>query len=109
MDGLHFAGQITGFDDAVKGTKGTIHISIQQRNARKSITKVQGIDPAVDLEKVLKALKKVIFLSSFKFFEHSRYTYVRPTAATVLLLLTLVMEATSSSFKATSEMKYESS
>lgn len=109
MDGLQFAGQITGFDDAVKGTKGTIHISIQQRNARKSITKVQGINPAVDLEKVLKALKKVIFSYSYKYFEHSRHTYPRPTAATVLLLLTLLMEATSFSFKATSVSKCKSS
>ncbi len=67
MDGvLNLAGQKTGFDDAQDDQvipaglgKGVIHISIQQRNARKSITKVQGINPAVDLEKVLKALKKV--------------------------------------------------
>jgi translation initiation factor SUI1 len=67
MDGvLNLAGQKTGFDEAQDDQvipaglgKGVIHISIQQRNARKSITKVQGINPAVDLEKVLKALKKV--------------------------------------------------
>jgi translation initiation factor 1 len=65
MDGvLNLGGQTPGFDDANSGDvistgKGVIHISIQQRNARKSITKVQGINPAVDLEKVLKALKKV--------------------------------------------------
>jgi translation initiation factor 1 len=67
MDGvLNLAGQKTGFDNAQDDQvipaglgKGVIHISIQQRNARKSITKVQGINPAVDLEKVLKALKKV--------------------------------------------------
>ena len=59
MDGvLNLAGQ-QGFDEPQQVKGGVIHISIQQRNARKSITKVQGIDPAVDLEKVLKALKKV--------------------------------------------------
>jgi hypothetical protein len=75
MDGvLNLAGQKTGFDDAQDDQvipaglgKGVIHISIQQRNARKSITKVQGINPAVDLEKVLKALKKVMHAFSLKF------------------------------------------
>ena len=75
MDGvLNLAGQKTGFDEAQDDQvipaglgKGVIHISIQQRNARKSITKVQGINPAVDLEKVLKALKKVMHAFSLKF------------------------------------------
>jgi translation initiation factor 1 len=63
MDGvLNLAGQ-QGFDEPQQVKGGVIHISIQQRNARKSITKVQGIDPAVDLEKVLKALKKVCLVA----------------------------------------------
>ena len=66
MDGvLNLAGQL-GFDEPQQ-VKGVIHISIQQRNARKSITKVQGNNPAVDLEKVLKALKKVMHAFSLKF------------------------------------------
>lgn len=36
-----------------------IHIRVQQRNGRKCITTVQGIDAALDLKKVLKVIKKV--------------------------------------------------
>merc|ERR1712216_524135 len=35
-----------------------IHIRIQQRNGRKSITTVQGLSDELDLKKILKALKK---------------------------------------------------
>ncbi|KAG8469791.1 hypothetical protein KFE25_006246 [Diacronema lutheri] len=35
-----------------------IHIRVQQRNGRKCITTVQGIDAALDLKKVLKVIKK---------------------------------------------------
>jgi len=36
-----------------------IHIRVQQRNGRKCITTVQGLDAALDLKKVLKVIKKV--------------------------------------------------
>jgi len=35
-----------------------IHIRVQQRNGRKCITHVQGLDAALDLKKVLKVIKK---------------------------------------------------
>lgn len=40
-------------------TKNYIHVRVQQRNGRKSLTTIQGIDPAVSYKKVLKAFKKV--------------------------------------------------
>ena len=41
-----------------KKKNGEIHIRVQQRNGRKSLTTVQGINPKVDLKKVVKGLKK---------------------------------------------------
>jgi translation initiation factor 1 len=35
-----------------------IHVRVQQRNGRKSLTTVQGIDTSFDYKKVLKAFKK---------------------------------------------------
>lgn len=50
-------------DDAIKATgskhsTGYVHIRIQQRNGRKSLTTVQGLASDLDLRKILKALKK---------------------------------------------------
>jgi len=42
---------------AVKGSS-YVHIRIQQRNGRKSLTTVQGLASDLDLKKILKALKK---------------------------------------------------
>jgi translation initiation factor 1 len=39
-------------------TKNYVHIRIQQRNGRKSLTTVQGINKSYDYKKILKALKK---------------------------------------------------
>ena len=39
-------------------TAGAVHIRVQQRNGRKCITTVQGLNPELDLKKILKALKK---------------------------------------------------
>ena len=39
--------------------EGLIHIRIQQRNGRKTLTTVQGISPDYDLKKIVKACKKV--------------------------------------------------
>eukprot|EP01056_Protomagalhaensia_sp_Gyna25_P005326 Protomagalhaensia_sp_Gyna_25__5325@NODE_66_length_5710_cov_131_847117_g49_i0_p9_GENE_NODE_66_length_5710_cov_131_847117_g49_i0NODE_66_length_5710_cov_131_847117_g49_i0_p9_ORF_typecomplete_len102_score21_09SUI1/PF01253_22/1_1e27_NODE_66_length_5710_cov_131_847117_g49_i053785683 len=43
-----------------KGTSGSshIHIRVQQRNGRKSLTTVQGLDPQLDPKKIVRALKK---------------------------------------------------
>ena len=46
-------------DEELGGDSGAlIHIRVQQRNGRKCITTVQGLDAALDLKKILKALKK---------------------------------------------------
>uniref|UniRef100_A0A7S1TLC9 SUI1 domain-containing protein n=1 Tax=Erythrolobus australicus TaxID=1077150 RepID=A0A7S1TLC9_9RHOD len=50
------------FADADTGeevvTKGIVHLRIQQRNGRKSLTTIQGLDAKLDLEKLTKAFKK---------------------------------------------------
>merc|ERR1711871_1003967 len=38
--------------------QGYVHIRIQQRNGRKSITTVAGLNEELDLKKILRALKK---------------------------------------------------
>lgn len=40
-------------------SKSKVHIRTQQRNGRKSITTVQGLDEDLDLKKICKAFKKV--------------------------------------------------
>lgn len=52
------------FADANKGDDqgaqdGLIHIRIQQRNGRKTLTTVQGIADSYDKKKIVKACKKV--------------------------------------------------
>ncbi|KAL8618801.1 putative RNA-binding protein eif1AD [Nucella lapillus] len=61
-------GNLKGFDpfadtDDSSGTgagqqEGLIHIRIQQRNGRKTLTTVQGIHPKFDLKKMVKVCKK---------------------------------------------------
>ena len=47
-------------DDGNAGVQeGLIHIRIQQRNGRKTLTTVQGISTDYDLKKIVKACKKV--------------------------------------------------
>lgn len=41
------------------GRGGKIHIRVQQRNGRKCITTVQGLDDDLDLKRICKAMKKV--------------------------------------------------
>jgi translation initiation factor 1 len=41
-----------------KDSKEYVHIRVQQRNGRKSLTTVQGLPQAFDYNKILKALKK---------------------------------------------------
>jgi len=46
-------------EDELKGGGGTlVHIRVQQRNGRKCITTIQGLDTQLDLKKILKAIKK---------------------------------------------------
>mmetsp|Transcript_21758 Transcript_21758/g.37462 ORF Transcript_21758/g.37462 Transcript_21758/m.37462 type:complete len:113 (-) Transcript_21758:544-882(-) len=50
------------FADADSGeevvTKGIVHLRLQQRNGRKSLTTIQGLDKKLDLERLTKAFKK---------------------------------------------------
>jgi len=52
------------FADDEGGTSqdGYIHIRIQQRNGRKTLTTVQGISSEFDLKKIVKVAKKVRFV-----------------------------------------------
>lgn len=52
------------FADAAKGGEndvqdGLVHIRIQQRNGRKTLTTIQGLSSEYDLKKILRACKKV--------------------------------------------------
>lgn len=53
-----FADAIKGADDNVQD--GLVHIRIQQRNGRKTLTTVQGLSSEYDLKKIVRACKKVI-------------------------------------------------
>jgi translation initiation factor 1 len=56
--------QPAGFDpfaDAAEGDdsgKDYVHIRVQQRNGKKSLTTIQGLDKSFDYKKILKAFKK---------------------------------------------------
>lgn len=54
-----FADAIKGSDDDVQD--GLVHIRIQQRNGRKTLTTVQGLSSEYDLKKIVRACKKVSF------------------------------------------------
>lgn len=45
-------------EEAASAPKDIVHIRVQQRNGRKCLTTVQGINPKIDLKKVIKAFKK---------------------------------------------------
>ncbi len=52
------------FADAAKGDEdgvqdGLVHIRIQQRNGRKTLTTVQGLSKEYDLKKIVRSCKKV--------------------------------------------------
>ena len=70
------------FADAAKGDEegvqdGLVHIRIQQRNGRKTLTTIQGLSKEYDLKKIVKSCKKVKIknllwfsrLSEFRFYE----------------------------------------
>ena len=66
MSAIHNLPSFDPFDDASKGddllpagTEDYIHIRIQQRNGRKTLTTVQGIADDYDKKKLVKAFKKV--------------------------------------------------
>lgn len=52
-----FADASKGADDDVQD--GHVHIRIQQRNGRKTLTTVQGLSSEYDLKKIVRACKKV--------------------------------------------------
>lgn len=54
-----FADATKGDDRLPAGTEDYIHIRIQQRNGRKTLTTVQGIAIDYDKKKLVKAFKKV--------------------------------------------------
>ena len=54
-----FADATKGDDSLPAGTEDSIHIRIQQRNGRKTLTTVQGIADDYDKKKLVKAFKKV--------------------------------------------------
>lgn len=51
--------QFADLQDEAPEVGNYVHIRIQQRNGRKSLTTVQGLAPDLDLRKILKALKKM--------------------------------------------------
>lgn len=57
-----FADATKGDDRLPAGTEDYIHIRIQQRNGRKTLTTVQGISADYDKKKLVKAFKKVMYL-----------------------------------------------
>lgn len=62
-----FADATKGDDLLPAGTEDYIHIRIQQRNGRKTLTTVQGIADDYDKKKLVKAFKKVKLLGRLKY------------------------------------------
>merc|ERR1712159_218443 len=63
MGGRRKAMADLNFDDFEEGgvtgpNKGYVHIRIQQRNGRKSLTTCQGLANDLDVKRILKAIKK---------------------------------------------------
>ncbi|CAB1439702.1 unnamed protein product [Pleuronectes platessa] len=61
-----------GDDQHPAGTEDYIHIRIQQRNGRKTLTTVQGISSQYDKKKLVKAFKKK-FACNGTVIEHPEY------------------------------------
>ena len=64
------------FADAAKGDEsgvqdGLVHIRIQQRSGRKTLTTIQGLSSEYDLKKIVRACKKVI--KTRKHFHSNKY------------------------------------
>jgi translation initiation factor 1 len=65
------------FADAAKGDEdgvqdGLVHIRIQQRNGRKTLTTIQGLSSEYDLKKIVRACKKE-FACNGTVVEHPEY------------------------------------
>jgi len=58
FDPFDEANDLLGGNDAVGDQSNYIHIRIQQRNGKKTLTTLQGLGKEYDLKKVLKAFKK---------------------------------------------------
>uniref|UniRef100_A0A8C4ZZM9 SUI1 domain-containing protein n=1 Tax=Gadus morhua TaxID=8049 RepID=A0A8C4ZZM9_GADMO len=67
-----FADATKGDDLVPSGTEDKIHIRIQQRNGRKTLTTVQGIGIDYDKKKLVKAFKKK-FACNGTVIEHPEY------------------------------------
>uniref|UniRef100_A0AAQ6A0B7 SUI1 domain-containing protein n=1 Tax=Amphiprion ocellaris TaxID=80972 RepID=A0AAQ6A0B7_AMPOC len=67
-----FADATKGDDRLPAGTEDYIHIRIQQRNGRKTLTTVQGISADYDKKKLVKAFKKK-FACNGTVIEHPEY------------------------------------
>lgn len=65
-----FADAIKGADDDVQD--GLVHIRIQQRNGRKTLTTVQGLSSEYDLKKIVRTCKKE-FACNGTVVEHPEY------------------------------------
>jgi len=59
-------------DKGVAGNDALVHIRIQQRNGRKTLTTVQGIGEQFDKKRIVKALKKQ-FACNGTVIEHPEY------------------------------------
>ncbi|XP_075897598.1 eukaryotic translation initiation factor 1-like [Nelusetta ayraudi] len=72
MSGIENFTTLDPFADARKGDGDYIHIRIQQRNGRKTLTTVQGIADDYDKKKLVKAFKKE-FACNGTVVEHPEY------------------------------------
>ena len=68
----------TAADDSGAGSKDYIHIRIQQRNGRKSLTTVQGLKKEFNKTKILKDFKKVSVPSLFEFGQQAQLLTFKP-------------------------------
>ena len=65
-----FADAAKGDDESVQD--GLVHVRIQQRNGRKTLTTVQGLSDEYDLKKIIKVAKKE-FACNGTVVDHSEY------------------------------------
>ena len=78
----------TGDEDAGPGDQGLVHIRIQQRNGRKTLTTVQGLSAEYDFKKIVKVAKKE-FACNGTVVEHSEYGEVIQLQVKFVLLITI--------------------
>merc|ERR1712146_451796 len=73
LDSLQFGGN-DAFKDVGDGDDAgdKVHIRVQQRSGRKSITTIQGLSADLDLKKILKAFKKTLSCNG-SIIEHDQY------------------------------------